>query len=201
MKPIIGIIARPVMTMEKNFVYAAYEKIRLKIIEGGGIPIAIMPTDLKTYSLDLEDKEELEEYAKEDLKKVLDLCDGFILQGGSKWYKYDEFILSYLIEKDIPTLAICLSMQLLVFLDTKENPLLVNDKKHQEKDLKYAHALKIFKDTLLYKILKKEKIKVNSRHQHIVKKVNNLKVEGVAGSVIEAVTYPNKKFILGSFFL
>ena len=49
-------------------------------------------------------------------------------------------------------------------------------------------------------MIKKEKIKVNSRHQHVVKKVNNLKVEGVAGSVIEAVTYPNKKFILGVQF-
>ena len=45
------------------------------------------------------------------IKNIIDLCDGFILQGGSDYYDIDILITKYLYENNIPTLGICLGMQ------------------------------------------------------------------------------------------
>ncbi len=199
-KPIIGIVARPINSDEGNEVYAISENIRLKVIENGGIPLAILPANLKTYSLDSKENSDLTSSDKEDLIKILNLCDGVIFQGGSKWYKYDEFIVSYLVEKDVPLLGICLGMQLLAFFDTNEKSLLATTSMHNKKNIAYVHSITILKNTLLYQILHKEKIMVNSRHRHLVKKTNNFIVNAKTDDVIEAISLPNKRFILGVEF-
>ena len=59
------------------------------------------------------------------------------------------------------------------------------------------HEVKIIKDTLLYRIIKKEKILVNSRHKSSINnskyKINAISKE----NVIEAIEIPNKRFFLG----
>ena len=45
------------------------------------------------------------------IKNLIDICDGFILQGGSDYYEIDLLIIKYLYDKNIPTLGICLGMQ------------------------------------------------------------------------------------------
>lgn len=201
-KPIIGILARPAKTSLDYDVYIAYEKIRKAIIKAGGIPISILPVDDKVYSLDDYVKEELTQDTKDDLKRILNLCDGVVFQGGSKWYSYDEFIASYVIENDIPTLAICLGMQLLSFIDSSSRPVLINTKiDHNQRDVNYVHDINIVPNTLLSDILKQDVVTVNSSHQYKVNQLKDFKICATSSdNVTEAIYHPKKKFILGVQF-
>lgn len=201
-KPIIGIVGRPIKSSENVEVYATYEKIRKAIIKAGGIPLAILPVDDKTYQLDGYLKEELSKEAKEDLVRLLDFCDGIVLQGGSKWYSYDEFIVSYLMKKDVPTLGICLGMQLLAYMDSSLKPVLNHTKiNHEQRGVEMVHSLTILEDTLLFKIIGKKEIMVNSHHKCHIEKLNQFKVSAISSDgLIEAIWNPLKKFMLGVQF-
>lgn len=182
MKPIIGIIMRPDKLISGNEVMCVYEEIRTSVIGSGGIPLGIIPT---TDSLDSIDH---------SIYKIIDMCDGIILQGGDEFYKYDEVCLEYIYEKDIPVLGICLGMQLMgsIFGGSLENVV-----KHKCKDRKYVHKVYIDKTSKLYHILKNEVINVNSRH---ISALNNtdLDIVGLSdNNVIEAIEDKNKKFFIG----
>ena len=72
------------------------------------------------------------------------------------------------------------------------------DINHFKRGEKYVHKLNIKKDTLLYKIIGKEEITVNSRHNYHIDTINNLKVSAYSeDNLIEAVEVSNKKFVLG----
>ena len=69
-KPIIGIVGRKTDTYIKvnnNIVNA--------IIKSGGIPILILPID--------------------DIEKVLKICNGIVMPGGTDIYDYDKYICRY----------------------------------------------------------------------------------------------------------
>ncbi len=127
------------------------------------------------------------------IKQAINLCDGLILPGGDNYTKKDLLITRYLYDHDIPTLGICLGMQLMTkCLDNC-----------QEKDLenhycnnKYVHEVKINKNSLLFKILKKENIWVNSRHHSYIPHTK-LKINAISQDIIEGIEAPNKKFYLG----
>ena len=71
------------------------------------------------------------------------------------------------------------------------------DIKNHKKILKYAHEVKIKKESKLYNIFKTDIIKVNSRHKSIVK-YTNLDVVGISNDgYIEALESKNKKFFIG----
>ena len=59
------------------------------------------------------------------------------------------------------------------------------------------HEIKIKKDTLLYKILKKDKILVNSRHKSAINKTKYLVSSTSSDNIIESIEDPNHKFFLG----
>ena len=202
MKPIIGIVARSYKTNLGYDSYITYDKIRKSIILAGGIPINILPVDDYTYSLDNYLKNELTQDAKKDLEKVINLCDGIVLQGGSKWYLYDEYIASYVIKEDIPTLGICLGMQLLSFTDTNKKATLIESKiNHGERNKKYVHNIKIIPNTPLSDISNKKIEKVNSIHRRSIKELNDFKVCAISpDGVIEGIYHPLKKYILGVQF-
>ncbi len=123
------------------------------------------------------------------------LCDGIILQGGDD-IDYEELnIIKYLYDNDIPTLGICLGMQQMAVSlggSIKE----INNFKHLSNN-KYVHDINIDPLSKLYKIIKKDKIKVNSRHKD---KIDNTSLEVVAYSsdgIIEAIEDKSKKFFIG----
>ena len=182
MKPIIGIIMRPDKLTSNNEVMCVYEEIRTSIIGSGGIPLGIMPT---TENIDNFD---------DNVYKIIDICDGIILQGGDEFYKYDEECLKYIYEKNIPTLGICLGMQLMgsIFGGNLENII-----KHKYKDKKYVHKIYIDKNSKLYDIFKNEVINVNSRHISALTNTN-LDIVGLSeDNIIEAIEDKNKKFFIG----
>ena len=133
-----------------------------------------------------------------EFKCVLNLintCDGILLPGGTKAHEIDLKIAKYLYEKDIPTLGICLGMQILAlaFHGTIEP---IGNPTHQS-DNKYVHQVEIKKNSKLYEILEDLVIDINSRHDEQIQGTD-LNVVAIANdSVIEAVEDSKKRFFIG----
>jgi len=184
MKPIIGIITRPERSTEKNKTMAVYEEIRQAIIKSGGIPLGIMP-----LNYDLEDFDT-------QMFQIIDKCHGVIFQGGETFTKYEIECMKYVYEKDIPTLGICLGMQLMGYLFGGEL-ISTRTNEHKQKDCRYVHDVFIKNNSKLYEIFKVHSIKVNSRHKHTV--INtSLEISAVSSDgLIEGIEDKNKKFFVG----
>lgn len=126
------------------------------------------------------------------IKQLIDICDGFILQGGSEYYDVDTLITEYLYETNKPTLGICLGMQTMAMTFNG----IMSDIENHKSSNKYVHEIKIKQDSKLYEIIKNNKILVNSRHKSYI--VNtNLKTSALANNIIEAIEDKNKKFFIG----
>ena len=125
------------------------------------------------------------------IKPLIDLCSGFILQGGSDYYDIDILITRYLYQNNIPTLGICLGMQTMAMAF---NGVMDDIIGHKSNNL-YVHEVDIDKNSKLYNILKKDKIMVNSRHQSYIVQTD-LHVSGKA-NIIEAIEDTNKNFFIG----
>ena len=187
MKPIIGIVSRPMKNESARDVLATYKKVSDVIIEFGGLPIMIIPPILNNYN------DELNEESKKELEYILKLCDGIILQGGDDFYKYDEFIAKYAYNNNIPTLGICLGMQLMSYIFNGKMGHVDN---HLSNEL-YVHNNQILKETKLYNTFNNDNILVNSRHKDYIistdLKVNSISSDGI----IEGVEDSNKDFYIG----
>ena len=201
MKPIIGIVSRPLLRDNEVRLDAVNNMSRRTIIKNGGIPLGVLPSqDINYYDTLSENIPKLTDEEKEDIIKQINLCDGILFQGGNRWYEYDEFILNYVIEHDIPALLICMGMQLLNAVDLyslNKTPIREEVGGHNSKD-DYVHNVNIKEDSILYRILNKNTIKVNSMHRYAIKETGIAKeVASTEEGIIEAIEYPDKKFILG----
>ena len=170
---IIGIITRKDVSKEGHNTSIVYKDIEKSLIESGGMPIGITLTS--------------------NYKNQIDMCDGIIFQGGDDFEEYDLVALKYIYEIDKPVLGICLGMQLMGVLFGGE----LRDINNHKKTLSYVHSVKINRNSKVYNILKKDIIKVNSRHKSVVK-YTKLNVSGISNDgSIEIIEDPNKKFFLG----
>lgn len=204
-KPVIGIVGRADFEKENYNVICCFESVRRSIIKKGGIPVLILPNqDIDYESLSPRDVPELTGNEKDELTKVIDLCDGILIPGTFKLYEYDKFIYMYALEKDIPILGICGGMQLMAIINKSreeiKNTIVKNETEinHFMKGQDYVHKLKILDGTLLKSIIGKSEIMVNSRHNLHISTDCGLKVSAYSiDGLIEAVEVPNKKFVLG----
>ena len=169
MKPVIGIISRKYHSETNKKINIIYKDLISAVIKSKGIPIGI-PCD-------------------EDITPYLNVCKGFILQGGDDIDNYNLKTIKILKEKNIPTLGICLGMQEMFY---KHN--LIDIPNHQINSL---HEIQIIKNTLLYKILKKEKILVNSRHKSSIKDTNYQISSISKDNIIESIEDSSKHFFVG----
>ena len=170
MKPIIGIIMRKSFSESNKKIEIIYDDIILAVINSGGIPIGITNNNINLY---------------------IDIIDGLILQGGDDIDNDNLNIIKIVKAKDIPLLGICLGMQEMAYYDKG----ILYDIVNHNGDI--FHMININKNSLLYKILKKEKINVNSRHKSAVM---NTKLDISSYSddfIIESIEDNSKKFYLG----
>ena len=197
-KPIIGIVGR-LYSGETNII--CVEEIRLAVIKFGGFPLLILPVDKDEMSC----KNVYSEEEIEDLERVLNLCDGFILHGGDTWYRLDEVVIDYAIRRDKPLLAICLGMQALSkvlsgkkrmgYDNTIKNNTVIN---HLEPNKTYVHSVIIDKNSKLYSIIGDVEITVNSSHSYHVPELDNTLIcARSSDGLIEGVELKDKKFIIG----
>lgn len=168
-KPIIGIVSREYFSSTNKKINITYDDIIFSIIKSEGIPILI------PCNIDLDD--------------YLDICNGFVFQGGDDINEYNLRNIEMLKKKDIPVLGICLGMQEMFYDD---NLILVNN--HNISDL---HEIIIKKNTLLYNILEKEKIFVNSRHNFCIADTKYSVSSISLDNVIESIEISYLKFFLG----
>ena len=171
----------------KRDVLATYKKVSDAVIKFGGLPIMIIPPTLNNYNQELSKSE------KEEIAYFLKLCDGVVLQGGDNFYKYDEFIAKFTYNYNIPTLGICLGMQLMSFIFNGKIGSVDN---HLSNEL-YVHNNQVLKNTMLYNIVNTDSILVNSRHKDYIistdLKINSISSDGI----IEGIEASDKDFYIG----
>lgn len=187
MLPIIGIVTRTDTLKSDRKVDIIYQSIRKIIVENKAIPLAIVPPIIKeNEKLTLENQQEF--------NKILSLCDGFIFEGGDEFYNYDLSIVDYAYKNNIPSLGICLGMQLMSVYKNGTLGKLNTNLHHQLKD--YVHSIKVEENSKLATILKTTELRVNSRHHDYVLKTE-LDVVATSTDIIEAVEDKNKTFFIG----
>jgi len=169
MKPIIGIISRSYRSETNKKINIVYDDIITSVIKSKGIPLGI-PNN-------------------EDITPYLNICKGFILQGGNNIDKHNLKTIKILKDKNIPTLGICLGMQEMFYHNN-----LIDIPNHQINSL---HEINIKPNTLLHKIIKKDKILINSRHKSAINKTKYQISSTSKDNTIESIEDPNKTFFLG----
>lgn len=207
-KPIIGLT--PQYDYEKNRVWVGPNYLDA-IRAAGGVPI-VLPLIID----------------KEELAVAANVCDGFLFTGGPdispfrfqeetirqcgvvvpERDKMEEDLFCLTMEADKPILGICRGIQVLnVFLggtlyqDIPAQLGSASQLAHSQNsgNSVLSHSVIVEKDSLLYDIVSKEYLQVNSFHHQAIKDIApSLKSAGVApDSIIEAIYHPEKKFFLG----
>lgn len=128
------------------------------------------------------------------IKNVVSLCDGIILPGGSSINTNDFKLIEYLIQKNIPTLGICLGMQTMAQYFNNKQEIKVDNHYNTNK---YVHKVIINTKSKLYDIVKQKEIEVNSRHHYAIPHTNMLINAKSEDNVIEGVELPYLKFFIG----
>lgn len=200
MKPIIGIIATPDETEKNDCILAVGEYYRLAVLKAGGIPIMILPTQNILYQK--ETPEQTKELSKEELMnyfEALDKCDGIIIPGGNRIFEYHRLACRFAIQKNIPIIGICMGMQTMATVDNESLCIEKNETEldHHQRNVPRVHKVKL-ENGKLKEMLKTDSFEVNSVHNYHITKVNNFVVEAYSSDgLIEAISLPNKKFVMG----
>lgn len=203
-KPIIGIIGKVQPKYENDIWHRIDEvdEIRYLIIKNGGIAITLLPTEetLKFNENDIKDNTILSIAEKNELYRQIDLCDGFILQGGLYSSNYEIEMAKRIIELDKPLIGICAGFNNIlraIGTDVIED----KTKSHDIYDKDYRHEITIIKGTKLYNLVNKEKYSVNSIHTMIspIEKVEDYaKISSISyDGLVESFELSNKKFVIG----
>ncbi len=203
-KPIIGIIGKVQPQYGDDIWHRIDEvdEIRYLIVKNGGIAIMLLPTEetLKFNDNDVKDDTILRDEEKNELYRQIDLCDGFILQGGLYSSNYEIEMAKRVIELDKPLIGICAGFNNIlraIGTDVIED----KTKSHDIYDKNYRHKINISIGTKLYDLIKQKEYSVNSIHSMIAPKEN---VEGYAkisstsyDDLVESFELNNKKFVIG----
>lgn len=169
MKPVIGIISREYKSATNKEINVVYNDIITAVINSEGIPIGIP--------------------CNENIEPYLTICQGFIFQGGDNIDNNNLETIKILKENNIPTLGICQGMQEMFYQNN-----LTDIPNHHINSL---HEISINKNTLLYKIIKRDKILVNSRHYSAIKNTSYIVSSLSEDNIIESCEDSSKKFFLG----
>lgn len=198
--PTIGIPFKYYHLKDDRCILYLGEKMRRCVQKAGGFVLPLVPVqDVDYMDTKYHDFQEFTEKEKEEIEKYLDMVDGVLFPGGYKLTPWDEYLLKRCIERNIPTLGICLGMQMMGgYPNGIQTDKLEDDSHFQESDEELSHIVKIKKDSKLYEILGKEEILVNSFHHYHIKSSHLFETTAVShDGIIEAVELPNHIFCMG----
>jgi putative glutamine amidotransferase len=204
-KPIIGIVGKTdFYEDEKNFwkTININDEFRYLVVKNGGIPISILPTDntMKFNNEDCLDTKILNKFELEDLHEVIHKCDGIILQGGLAACRYEIEVAKEAIKLDIPMIGICAGFNNIIRALGSD---VIEDvtNSHNHYDMNYSHKINIERSTIVYELVKKNFMEVNSIHKMVatrkivepIAKISSFSDDGY----IESFELTSKKFIVG----
>lgn len=203
-RPLIGIIGKVQPQYGEDIWHRIDEvdEIRYLIVKHGGTAIMLLPTEatLKFNDNDIKDDTVLSKDEIEELYRQVDLCDGFILQGGLYSCNYEIELAKRIIELDKPLIGICAGFNNILRAlgsDVTED----KTKSHDIYDKNYRHKVSVIKGTKLHNLIGNDKYNVNSIHSMIAPKEN---VEGFAkissiseDGLVESIELTDKKFVVG----
>ena len=203
-KPIIGIIGKVQPQYGEDIWHRIDEvdEIRYLIVKNGGTAIMLLPTEetLKFNDNDIKDDTVLNEEELNELYRQIDLCDGFILQGGLYSSNYEIEMAKRIIELDKPLIGICAGFNnILRALGTD----VIEDKtkSHDIYDKNYRHEVTLMRGTKLYNFVNKDTYNVNSIHTMIAPKEkveNYAEISSISyDGLVESFELNNKKFVIG----
>ena len=201
-KVVIGILGTSEYMKTNNAFYDCYKygnNYIKKIVENAAIPLLIPYVD------------------ENIIEDTLDMCDGLLLPGGRYIREVNFKVIDYFYKRKKPILGICMGMQTLAMysvnientnykriikdIDTGTDHWPIEILRDNVTDL--AHIDYLDADGILYKILGKKMIMVNSLHHHTVSEVGSI-FKVIARSedgLIEGIEYDgDDRFILGIQF-
>lgn len=185
---------RPDISGEDNLkLIVSTDETRRAVINNGGIPIIISPTQDMIYHLNLE--KPLSDLDTQILDRQISLCDGIIMPGGYRIYFYDKYICKKANEINIPLLGICAGMQVMCNYDNDNKNIKVEG--HRSTDSEFKHEVSVNSSSKLFSIVKESKLLVNSFHSYAVPNSGSYTVCAKANDVIEAVEKKNSLFNIG----
>ena len=203
-KPIIGIIGKVQPQYGEDIWHRIDEvdEIRYLIVKNGGTAIMLLPTQetLKFNDNDIKDYTILNNEEKNELYRQIDLCDGFILQGGLYSSNYEIEMAKKIIELDKPLIGICAGFNNIlraIGTDVIED----KTKSHDIYDKNYRHNISIIRGTKLHDLIKKDEYMVNSIHSMIAPKENVEEYANISSisydGLVESFELNNKRFVIG----
>lgn len=202
---LIGVVGRVYYNKDEQEIIQVNDAIRKTLAKYSNIvTILLLPINHYNYHGLKMGSDKIDDIGKGKLDYILDKCDGFVVPGGTNWYKIDEYVINYAIRAGKPLLGICAGFQAIcsMFAINREKfdmtKKLDNDI-HYRKPWQYVHNNIVLENTLLMRILGKEKIMVNSlHHDYIDFKMRNLVISAVSeDGITEAVELPGHSFFLG----
>ena len=178
------------------------ERVRRTLQKAGAFIIPIIPVQDGDYCDTKYDQfNELTDEDKRVIDDYLNMVDGVFFSGGHKITPYDRYLLEECIKRDIPTLGVCLGMQMMScykedYITLEKIDSSINH--HQDEDYGFTHKVSINKDSKLYDILGKEEVLVNSFHKfHVLENDIYDTVAFSEDGYIEGIELKNKKFNIG----
>ena len=204
-KVVIGIVAKHRNLDGNRLKTTISDEVKDAIFENGGIAIGILPTQNKVAIIEQNKIYEVDKILnkkdKENLITQIKLCDGIILQGGILSDIYEIFIAKYCYDNNIPLLAICAGQNNMVRALGGTIKMVDNPEFHLQPNKEIVHSIKIDKNSYFYRIVKTEKLMVNSRHKRVVDNEACLRVSAKdEEGNIEVIEAPNKRFFIGVRF-
>ena len=198
-KVIIGIVGKPDNT-DRQFSYIQINNdIKEALNEYNALCIGIIPQDAK-YKKSGFNNDKLNKSDIDKLKDIISIVDGVVLQGGLVSNSYEKEIVKICNDTNKPLLGICCGFNNMIeALGGKlyEDTLNIHDK-YGEKEV---HEVIINKNSKLFGIIGKERIKVNSIHKKIAKRQSikkyNISAICPLDDSVEAIEMENKKFMIG----
>ena len=202
MKPLIGVVSKPLNAemWKRNEIVDA---VREALVCNGARVISIVPqgSSVENQYTEYPWYEHYDLTDREAYTSVVDLCDGILMQGGGVISNYEHLIINYCMEQDLPLLGLCCGMTNMAFATGGKVDYSQMDymyKKHIDTSMQYKHKVRIEKHSLLYEILGKTELKVNSLHGGQVTDPGKYRIVALSSDgLIEGMEYTKNRFNLG----